>query len=119
LEEDCLAGVTGSQWITEQVDASKMFLGMRDNSLALDMNDHPHIAYGGDHLYYAFHDGVVWHIETVDWGDDVGVYASLELDVAGRPHIAYYDRGLNQLKYAYHDGLSWQVQVADPHDGMS
>lgn len=26
----------------------------------------PHIVYGGDFLYRAWHDGTTWHLETVD-----------------------------------------------------
>src|SRR3990172_9149545 len=63
-------------WATERVDAEKTFGSMTDRSLALDSANRPHIAYGTDHLYYAWHDGSTWNIETVDpaWG--VGRYAS-------------------------------------------
>ena len=64
---------------------------MSDRSLRLDSEGHPHIAYGGKHLYYAWHDGVEWHYETVDGAYEVGMFASLALDAAGRPHISYYD----------------------------
>jgi len=114
----CHASVGASQWAIEWIDTPKLFLDMRDDSLALDADGHPHIAYGGDHLYYAYHDGTVWHLETVDADMDVGIYASLELDAQGRPHIGYYSRSQGQLKYAYYDGTAWQIQVADPYDGM-
>ncbi|MDZ7814905.1 MAG: CFI-box-CTERM domain-containing protein [Planctomycetota bacterium] len=53
-------------------------------------------------LYYAYWDGVNWHHESVDEveGGNVGLYANMELDSFGRPHIAYYDRGAGSLKYA-------------------
>jgi len=35
-------------------------------SFALDSSDRPHIAYGGDHLYYAYFDGTQWQYEVVD-----------------------------------------------------
>jgi len=107
-----------SAWAIAWVDVSKTFSDMRDNGLALDANGFPHIAYGGDHLYYASYDGAAWHVETVDPADGVGVYASLELDAAGRPHIGYYDRANDDLKYAAYDGTAWNIQVVDTDDGM-
>ncbi|MCS6845875.1 MAG: BNR repeat-containing protein, partial [Caldilineales bacterium] len=70
----------GVTWHIQRVDAPKAFSNMRDRSLRLDAAGRPHIAYGLDHLYYAWHDGSHWHQETVDpaWG--VGMYASLALD---------------------------------------
>jgi hypothetical protein len=116
--DDCDVQLSSSRWVTASVDVSKTFIDMRDNSLALDAAGNPHVAYGGDHLYYAYHDGASWHIETVDAGLQVGAYASLELDAAGRPHIAYYDQAGDDLKYAYHDGTSWQIHTVDTDDGM-
>jgi len=116
--DGCDAQVGSSRWVTESVDVSKTFADMRDNSLALDAADHPHVAYGGDQLYYAYHDGANWHVETVDAGLQVGIYASLQLDAAGRPHIGYYDRADDALKYAYHDGTDWRLQTVDADDGM-
>ena len=67
-------------WHIERVDAPKWFEKMTDRSLALDASGHPHIAYGADHLYYAWHDGTSWHLETVDSSCGVGRYAALALD---------------------------------------
>jgi hypothetical protein len=114
----CDAQLSSSRWVTTSVDVSKTFMDMRDNSLALDAAGNPHVAYGGDHLYYAHHDGTGWHIETVDAGLQVGAYASLQLDAAGRPHIAYYDQANDDLEYAYYDGAAWQLQTVDADDGM-
>jgi hypothetical protein len=52
-------------WTIECVDCPKQFSNMTDRSLALDLAGHPHIAYGREDLYYAYHDGSVWHYETV------------------------------------------------------
>lgn len=114
---DC-AQEAASLWAVERVDTTKSFQDMRDNSLALDVNGYPHIAYGADHLYYAYFDGTAWNLSTVDAADGVGTYASLELDGAGRPHIGYYDRPNDALKYARYDGTAWQIEVVDPNDAM-
>jgi len=105
-------------WATERVDAEKTFGSMTDRSLALDSANRPHIAYGTDHLYYAWHDGSTWNIETVDpaWG--VGRYASIALDGSDKPHISYYDDINGDLKYAYRSGSEWIIQVVDSSDDV-
>lgn len=104
---------TSFNWQTERVDAPKIFSNMGPHSLALDASGHPHIAYGGDHLYYAWHDGSYWHLETVDASEGVGEYTSLVLDAADRPHISYYDATNGNLKYVHFNSSSWQVETVD------
>ena len=109
-------------WQYERVDAPKQFRHMAQDSPALDDAGHPHIAYGEDFLYYAWHDGAAWHPETVDDAGRVGRSASLALDSVGRPHILYcqvdpsrYD--CDVLRYAYFDGPRWQIEVVDVNLG--
>ena len=99
-------------WHTEYVEAPKFFLTMR-HYLALDSQGHPHLAYGGDYLYYAYYDGTNWHTETVDDSPGAGWYASLALDSHDLPHIAYYDSTNENLKYAYFDGTTWHIETVD------
>lgn len=100
-------------WEITCVDCPKWFGNLTDRGLRLDAQGHPHIAYGGDHLYYATHDGSTWHYETVDSSSLVGSSASLALDAAGHPYISYYD-GLNQdLKVAFRDGSGWHTETVD------
>ena len=100
-------------WATERVEADKTFGTMTDRSLALDNAHHPHIAYGTDHLYYAWYDGNQWLKETVDpaWG--TGWYASIALDHNQHPHISYRDDTNADLRYAYFDGVRWHIEVVD------
>jgi len=100
-------------WVTETVDFSRDFYGLGDRSLALDAAGRPHIAYGGDHLYYAYRDGAAWHVTTVDAATAVGNGTSLALDADGHPHISYWDNTQPALKYAYYDGAAWQVETVD------
>jgi hypothetical protein len=98
--------------------------GLGSRSLVLDAAGHPHLAFGGDSIYYAWHDGTAWHTEVVD-DTYVGpgspeAYTSLALDSAGRPHIAYTRLDCNgptcsprSLKYARFDGLAWQIETLD------
>ena len=111
---DPVAQPTVLTWSVEIVDRAKLFRSMEDRSLALDAAGHPHVAYGDDNLFYAWHDGATWHYETVDVSTDVGEHAALGLDPQGRAHVSYYDRYSGSLRYALRgtDG-TWQVQVAD------
>ena len=90
---------TMAQWVTEAVDNPKYFTYFGPRSIAIDSSDHPHIAYGGDHLYYAYHDGSTWHYETIDSSPDVGWYTSLALDSENNVHISYHDSTNDDLKY--------------------
>ena len=104
-------------WVIECVDCPKdfpkYFTNMTDRSLRLDAAGHPHIAYGGDHLYHAWHDAGSWYCEIVDDSPRVGSYASLALDGDGYPHISYYDWGNDDLKYAYQDASGWHIETVD------
>lgn len=105
--------IADGTWQIECVDCPKNFRWMTDRSLQLDAQGHPHLAYGGDHLYYAYHDGSQWHLEIADDAPGVGRHASLALDPNGQPHVSYYDADKGALKYAHHDGIAWQVETVD------
>ena len=64
-------------WSIQCVDCPKVFDEISNRSLRLDATGRPAIAYGGDHLYYAVHDGAGWRRETVDAAAGVGAYAAL------------------------------------------
>ena len=106
-------------WTIESPDAPKDFAEQGGRTFVLDVDGYPHAVYGGDHLYYAWHDGTVWHRETVDPSWNVGAFSSIALDAAGRPHISYYDRGQADLKYAFFDGSAWQIQTIDANVGSA
>ena len=46
----------------------------------VDRQGFPHVAYGGDHAYYATYNGATWLYEIVDRTRGVGSFASLALD---------------------------------------
>lgn len=101
-------------------DAPSIFSGMGDHAAVYDSAGNLHVAYGGDHLYYAYCVGTVCTVQTVDSSVNVGSQASLALDSLGRPHIAYHDAGLDtgscnewKVKYAAWNGSGWVIQVVD------
>jgi hypothetical protein len=98
---------------SQSVETAKFFQSMGDRSLRLDSNKRPHIAYGGDHLYYASHNGTTWQYEVADASSGVGKYASLSLDKNNKPHIAYYDASRGGLKYARKTGTAWETFLVD------
>jgi hypothetical protein len=102
-------------WEAACVDCPPWFQNMSDRSLQVDGEGHPHIAFGGDHLYHAWHDGTGWQIEVVPIGDvtGVGAFATLALDGAGRTHISCHDETNGNLIYAWHDGAAWQTETVD------
>jgi hypothetical protein len=92
-------------------------------SLALDNDDHPHVAFRhGYTLRYAVYDGVRWTTEDVVTVDTTRriYYPSLALDSGEHPHISYADylsANDTSLAYAYHNGSDWSFTVVDPGPG--
>lgn len=98
--ENSIANVSSDTWKIEAVDAPKYFTAFYSRAIAVDASNHPHIAYGGEHLYYAYYDGSTWNYQTVDSSPNVGDDASIALDTSGKVHISYHDGTNHNLKYA-------------------
>ena len=113
-QDRSVTAATSAAWVIERADAPRMFSDLGVRSVALDSDDHPHVAYGGDFLYYASFDGAEWEIQTVDdsW-EEVGSHASLVLDRYDRPHISYYNGTNGDLRYAHYDGEAWLIETVD------
>lgn len=100
-------------WQITCVDCPKWFDGLTERGLRLDAAGRPHLAYGGDHLYYAAQDSAQWRYETVDHGPVVGVGASLALNAVGRPMISYFDGANYRLKFAVQGAAGWRTETVD------
>ncbi len=109
------AHTTTGAWAIEAVDAPKSFSRNTPRFLAVDAGNHPHFVYGGNHLYYAYHDGDSWHYETIDASFDVGGCPSLTLDTSGHAHISYQDNDNKDLKYATNASGSWVTTTVDSY----
>ena len=109
------AGVSNYAWTQQSAADPMLFTYMGDRSMRMDTANHPHIAFGGDHLYYSYHNGTNWSFEVVDPSVGVGLFTSLALDNSNRPHISYYDTIHGALKYAYYNGADWIITTLDQY----
>jgi hypothetical protein len=100
-------------WQVTCVDCPKTFDAWTDRSLRLTSAGRPAVAYGGDHLYYAWHDGATWQRAVVDDAPAVGASAALALTTADAARIAYYDAFNRDLKLAQWTPAGWVRQVVD------
>ena len=89
-------------------------------SIALDGDDHPHIAYRGSDLglHYAHWDGSQWLTTTVpvNFGSGYVFYTAIALDSANRPYIAYQvHSSMSRFAFrcVYWDGSQWQDAVIE------
>ena len=98
------------EWEIEVLDSGRQLGDVSDRSIRVDALGHPHIAYGGDVLRYAWHDGAAWHYEVADSSCGVDA-ASLALDAAGVPHVSYCDSTHGNLMYAYRTASGWHAEV--------
>jgi len=93
-------------------------------SLVFDAGGVPHVAYRDGKKYpslmYAVKNGANWTTTVVDNGGDItgntGYSASLALDTAGNPHIAYYDQKNEVLRYASWNGTGWKLEWIERND---
>jgi hypothetical protein len=114
-----LVGPAKQRWQIQCARCPDDLLQLGDRSLVLDGDGHPHLAYVGDAVYYAWYDGASWHSEPV--GDAPGqVYGffraapALALDSQGRPHLAYLDAANRAVLHAYQTGEGdWQIQTVE------
>ena len=99
------ASYTGSAWNIQTVAKDGYII-----DFSLDSHDNPHIIYqntagNGYGLYYASWNGTNWVIQIVDRQGRLP--ASLAMDSADKPHIAY---AISDLKYASLNGSNWNIQ---------
>ena len=90
------------------------------NSIAIDSNDHSHLAYYYSYnaqtvedLIYATDKSGSWVITTLDSADSVGMHTSIAIDSNSAVHISYYDETNNDLKYATDKSGSWILTTVD------
>jgi hypothetical protein len=104
-----------SAWIIEDVDPERAW----SISLKVDAQDNLHLCYtvSGDQrgLKYATLSGSDWVIQMVD---PAGWVASLALDSAGNPCVAYEDTSF-YVKFTKLGSSGWSTQSIDKYDSTS
>ncbi len=106
---DTLLGVmytswNGSAWNAQNVTGGKVF------DFALDSNGTPHILFEANGIMYARWSGSQWKLQAVDRNvSQFGLFASLALDTADNPHVAYTDEN-KIIKCASLTGTSWSIE---------
>ena len=101
-------------WHLQTVDP----IEVRGTSIAVDVNDHPHISYydvtdpGNCRLKYARWTGTAWVTQIVDspLGACSNAGTSIVLDSGNLPHIAYSDYAGTTVKYARWTGSAWDIK---------
>jgi hypothetical protein len=110
-----VSGISGIDYLTNQ--ENYIYSGVIDQNgeipsqqtLALDSQDHPHIAYRDrltQALKYTVFNGVAWNSATIDSESEVTEVA-LTLDRNEHAHIIYHDRRSHTLRYAFQSGDTW------------
>lgn len=97
----------GSVWVRQVVDDGSGIATGYDAAIAIGPGRNPRLIYhvrqspsfDGD-VFYATRSGSTWAISTVDTEGSVGGFESIDVDDAGRTHIAYQVDWVEDLKYA-------------------
>jgi hypothetical protein len=97
-------------WRIDVVDMTRYF---QSCSARFDAGGGLHVAYGGDHLYYAFSSGGPWQYRIPDGERQVGAHCSLALDSSGNPGFSYVDGLVEDIRFARWTGSRWVVEVVD------
>lgn len=107
------AWTVGGSWENETVATS----GLNDGfgvycSIALDQNEHTHIAYAGQEsggsLRHAAWNGTAWNVSTVDNTDGVSCCTAIALNASGYPFIGY-QTGAGPGKLVAWNGTAWET----------
>jgi hypothetical protein len=82
-------------------------------ALAVDSSQNPYICFSkSGTLQCTYNRGSSWELMTVA---ENGIYPSLQIDIAGNMHLAYYDYQERTLKYAFLSAGSskWAIDTVD------
>lgn len=104
-----------STWRFETIFSSKQFSDAGPHWLAMDSMGYPHLAYGGNALYYAWFDGKAWHYDTASSENGSGKYPDLILDSNNSPHIIHAKGlvGKMTLVHTFRDQTGWRSENID------
>ncbi|HEX7319512.1 MAG TPA: T9SS type A sorting domain-containing protein [bacterium] len=92
-----------STWYYESVDSINS-VSLGTTSIRVDTADRVGIAYKDPNTYqmkYAWHDGLIWYIDTVESVGGIRAQKALDMDSLGKPYIVYNNT------VAYKDSTGW------------
>jgi hypothetical protein len=102
---------SSTTWMSETVESGSVCYY---TSLALDGDGHPRIGYLRIDIgiRYAWYNGTMWTVQTVDNAGSNGGHTSLALESTApyTPHISYYEDTSDALMYAWYSDTIWITQ---------
>ena len=106
-------------WGGETAVAGVDLTGQGVPGMALDPDGRPHLVYGHNQLFHAWHDGAAWQVETVEAAGGALAGPVIAIDDAGGITIVAYTAASRQLKelavYSRAPGGAWQTgRIAVP-----
>ena len=88
----------------------------RENSIAIDAVDRPHISFsysdgGNENLMYATNSAGTWSMTTVDSALSVGLENAIAVDHSGYLHISHWMWNNGSLKYSTNRTGAWTTEL--------
>ena len=119
VEDGAYSTLSGGEWETRKIRDSGH--DGWDINLTLDSQGVPHVVsidpsqFGSrDSIEYSVPDGDGWAVEKVGSGPVKYEFGTtIAIDSTGRPHIAWFDDGTEELKYAVKDSGAWAISTVD------
>jgi len=99
-----------SVWYREEIDHMIQF-SWWTTSIRIGPNNLPGIAYMDPWTYqmkYAWYDGSIWYIDTVDSFGSIDTPKALDIDSLGKPYFVYNNN------VAYKEGGVWHIEPLPP-----
>jgi len=106
-----------SVWFLEQIDSSAWYAPWSPTSICVGSDGLPGIAYIYPATYqvkYAWYDGAVWHIDTVDVLGEFETQKSLDIDSLGEPYFIYTSGSNSYVAYKTVSGWYKELLLLTP-----
>jgi len=112
-----------ADWHSECVDCPRWAEHGTDRAFCFDTDGNPHLAYGGDALYYVTHDGASWNYEVIDseeklsrWVERLEQAELIALDTE-TTSLNYMDAELVGFSFAVESGSAGYLPVGHNYVG--
>jgi hypothetical protein len=96
-----------NSWYREEVDYMNNAPSWWTTSIKVNNNGLPAVAYRDPNTYqmkYAYHDGGLWYIDTVESLGGIGTQKALDIDSLNKPYLLY------NAFVAYKDSIVWHKE---------